>query len=82
MSGIDLMQGRGKVEGASGRECIDKTQGSQRVQECIVKMQVGLRWSQRVQGCVVKTRAGSGWSQRVWDWQGVLGDDSDDSGMM
>ena len=38
MLGIDLTQGRGKVEGASGQECIDEMQGSQRVQECIAKM--------------------------------------------
>ena len=45
-------------------------------------MQVGSGWGQRVQECVVKTRAGLGWSQRVQDWQGVLRDDSDDSGMV
>ena len=49
MSGIDLTQGRGKVEGASGRECVNEMQGSQRVQECIAKMQVGSGWSQRIQ---------------------------------
>ena len=38
MLGIDLMRGRGKVEGALGRECISKMQGSQRVWECIAKM--------------------------------------------
>ena len=43
MSGIDLTQGRGKVEGASGRvgngysvrNAFVKTQGGQRVWECI-----------------------------------------------
>ena len=49
MSGIDLMRGRGKVEGASGRECVNETQGSQRVRECIAKTRVGSGWGQRVQ---------------------------------
>ena len=82
VSGIDLTQGRGKVEGASGRECVDEMQESQRVQECIAKMQVDSGWSQRVRECVVKTRADLGWSQRVQDWPWVLRDDSDDLGMM
>ena len=39
MSGIKLTRGRGKVEGVSpGQECIDKTQGSWRVWECVAKM--------------------------------------------
>ena len=42
MSGIDLTQGRGKVEGALGQECVDKMQGDWRVQECIAKMQADL----------------------------------------
>ena len=37
-----------------GWECIDQMQESQRVQECIAKMQVDSGWSQRVQKCVVK----------------------------
>ena len=37
MSGINLMQGRGKIEEASGWECINEMQGSQRVRECIAK---------------------------------------------
>ena len=48
-----------------------------RCRECINEMQ----GSWRVQECVVKTQTGLGWSQRVWDWQEVLGDGSDDSGM-
>ena len=32
MSGINLMQRRGKVEGVSGQGCIDEMQGSQRIQ--------------------------------------------------
>ena len=38
MLGIDLMQGRGKVEEVSGGEHVNETQESQRVQECVVKM--------------------------------------------
>ena len=64
-----------------GRECVDKMQGSQRVQECVAKMQVDSGWSQRVWECVVKMQADSGWSQRVRDWHWVLRDDSDDLGM-
>ena len=48
MSGIDLTRGRGKVEGVSGWECVDEMQGSQRVRECVAKMQVDSGWSQRV----------------------------------
>ena len=42
------MQRRGKVEGVSGQGCIDEMQGSQRIQECIVKTRAGLEWSHRV----------------------------------
>ena len=35
MSGIDLTQGRGKVEGASGQECVVEMQGGQRVRGCV-----------------------------------------------
>ena len=49
MLGIDLMQGRKKVEEVSGGEHVDKTQGSQRVQECVVKTRANSGWSQRVQ---------------------------------
>ena len=41
-----------------------------------------MQGSQRVRECVAKMQVGSGWSQRVWEWHWVLGDDSDDSGMM
>ena len=34
-NGLDIR--REKVEGALGQECIDETQGGQRVQECVAK---------------------------------------------
>ena len=37
LSGINLMQRRGKVEGVLGWECVDEEQGGQRVQECNVR---------------------------------------------
>ena len=43
MSGIDLTRGRGKVEGASGQECVDYMQGSRSVWECVAKMREGQR---------------------------------------
>ena len=70
MSGIDLTQGRGKVEGASGR-----VGNGYSVRNAFVKTQGG----QRVSG-MHKMRVGSGRTQgvRVWHW--VLRSDSDDSG--
>ena len=53
------MQGRGKVEGALGQECVNEMQGSQRVQECIAKTQVDSGWSQRVQDWQWVLRNGS-----------------------
>ena len=37
ISGIDLTRGRGKVEGALGRECVGWMQGSRSVRECIAE---------------------------------------------
>ena len=54
MSGIDLTQGREKVEGVSGQECVNKMQGGQRFGSALLRHELAWDGARGFQKCVIK----------------------------
>ena len=62
MLAIGLMQGRGKVEGVSGRECINEMQGGQRLRSALLRCKLAQDGARGFWECVIKTQTDLGQS--------------------